>query len=62
EEGWEPLCRFLQVPVPNTPFPRVNGRKAMQRRLQAIRFAVQWGPALAGALIIFGLFGLWLLT
>jgi hypothetical protein len=23
-EGWGPLCRFLGVPVPATPFPRVN--------------------------------------
>ena len=23
-EGWEPLCRFLGVPVPRTPFPRAN--------------------------------------
>lgn len=23
-EGWEPLCAFLGVPVPNEPFPRVN--------------------------------------
>ena len=23
-EGWGPLCRFLQVPVPETPFPHVN--------------------------------------
>lgn len=23
-EGWGPLCRFLGVPVPETPFPRVN--------------------------------------
>lgn len=23
-EGWEPLCRFLGVEVPKTPFPRVN--------------------------------------
>jgi hypothetical protein len=23
-QGWEPLCRFLKVPVPATPFPRVN--------------------------------------
>jgi hypothetical protein len=21
-EGWEPLCKFLQVPVPDKPFPR----------------------------------------
>jgi hypothetical protein len=25
-EGWEPLCRFLDVPVPDQPFPRVNDR------------------------------------
>lgn len=23
-EGWEPLCAFLDVPVPDTPFPKVN--------------------------------------
>jgi hypothetical protein len=23
-QGWEPLCRFLGVPVPSVPFPRVN--------------------------------------
>ena len=23
-QGWEPLCRFLGVPVPAVPFPRVN--------------------------------------
>jgi hypothetical protein len=23
-EGWDPLCRFLQVPIPEAPFPRVN--------------------------------------
>lgn len=25
-EGWEPLCRFLDVPVPSTPFPRSHPR------------------------------------
>lgn len=24
KEGWGPLCRFLEVPVPGTPFPHVN--------------------------------------
>jgi hypothetical protein len=23
-EGWEPLCRFLEVPMPDEPFPQVN--------------------------------------
>jgi hypothetical protein len=26
-EGWEPLCTFLGVPVPETPFPHHNPRK-----------------------------------
>ncbi len=25
-DGWEPLCAFLGVPVPSEPFPRVNSR------------------------------------
>ncbi|KAI1135781.1 P-loop containing nucleoside triphosphate hydrolase protein [Hypoxylon sp. FL0543] len=27
-EGWEPLCKFLGVPVPDEPFPRANDAKA----------------------------------
>lgn len=27
-EGWEPLCKFLDVPVPNEPFPRANDAQA----------------------------------
>ena len=26
KEGWEPLCNFLDVPVPDGPFPRTNDR------------------------------------
>lgn len=26
KEGWQPLCDFLEKPVPNEPFPRVNDR------------------------------------
>jgi hypothetical protein len=26
EQGWKPLCEFLGVPVPDTPFPRANAR------------------------------------
>ena len=26
KDGWEPLCEFLNVPVPDKPFPRVNSR------------------------------------
>jgi hypothetical protein len=27
KEGWEPLCEFLDVPVPAEPFPRTNRRE-----------------------------------
>ena len=27
KQGWEPLCSFLGVPVPDVPFPRVNSRE-----------------------------------
>jgi hypothetical protein len=27
KEGWAPLCEFLDLPVPETPFPRVNDSK-----------------------------------
>ena len=28
KEGWEPLCEFLEVEVPDIPFPRTNSSKA----------------------------------
>ena len=27
KQGWEPLCEFLNVPVPNEAFPRTNNRE-----------------------------------
>jgi hypothetical protein len=43
-EGWERLCEFLEVPVPQQPFPHVNDRTEFLNRvidgsLQALR---QW--------------------
>lgn len=32
-EGWEPLCRFLNVPVPATPFPHVNKSDTFEKDL-----------------------------
>ncbi len=31
DQGWEPLCRFLGLPVPTTPFPNVNDRAAIKK-------------------------------
>ena len=50
KDGWEPLCEFLGVPVPNVPFPHVNDRKSMVRRFTMIRRLNQLAPvAFAGA-------------
>lgn len=32
-QGWEPLCAFLGVPVPDVPFPRVNDTAEFQSHI-----------------------------
>ena len=52
-EGWEPLCEFLEVPVPDVPFPHVNDSKEFIDRiidgsLEALtRWRAENAPALA---------------
>ena len=36
-QGWEPLCRFLDVPVPDVPYPNENSRAEFIARVQASR-------------------------
>jgi hypothetical protein len=33
KDGWGPLCKFLDVPVPDEPFPRTNGRSEFWDRI-----------------------------
>ena len=40
KEGWEPLCEFLDVPVPDQPLPNVNDTENFQKNLIM-------GPAIA---------------
>ena len=46
KQGWGPLCEFLDVDVPDTPFPRLNDRKLMEN-------ALFWGPIviISGAVV-----------
>lgn len=37
KEGWEPLCRFLDRPVPSVPFPRSNSRRSIRAAIWLIR-------------------------
>jgi hypothetical protein len=36
DQGWAPLCDFLGVPVPATPFPNVNDRNAIKQTIREI--------------------------
>jgi hypothetical protein len=37
KQGWEPLCRFLDVPVPGEPFPHLNDTASIQERIKQMR-------------------------
>ena len=41
-QGWEPLCQFLDKPIPDVPFPNVNSRKAFQTNMMThfVRVAI----------------------
>ena len=51
-EGWQPLCDFLGVDVPPTPFPRLNDAAAMQRRIAALRYGTQALPVAGAAALL----------
>lgn len=37
QDGWEPLCRFLEKPVPDVEFPRGNSPEKMLEKGERIR-------------------------
>ena len=37
KEGWEPLCRFLEVAEPNEPFPRLNDTATIRAMMKRMR-------------------------
>jgi hypothetical protein len=58
DQGWEPLCGFLGVPVPATPFPNVNDRAQIKQMLAQMTrgaYVILGGVALAAAGAIYGL-------
>jgi Sulfotransferase domain len=40
-EGWAPLCRFLEVAIPDEPFPRLNDTATTQAMIRMIRESMQ---------------------
>ena len=58
KEGWEPLCQFLGVPAPDTPFPHMNDRDAMIRRFKWLRMTFHYGPVVVAVLLLGVLVGI----
>ena len=64
KDGWEPLCRFLDMDIPSAPFPCVNQAKdvqkstgSMQKRYYMVCVAIGLGLlALVAALVWYGCF------
>ena len=36
KDGWEPLCKFLNKPIPDLPFPKANERKEFNRKMDKL--------------------------
>lgn len=48
KQGWEPLCAFLGLPVPDEPFPRSNSREELSARINE---ALETGERPSGNLL-----------
>jgi hypothetical protein len=58
EDGWEPLCEFLEKSVPSTPFPRANNRGAFKKRVETDLEALGRSAFMNMALVFLGIIGL----
>ena len=37
KEGWEPLCKFLNLPKPEIPFPNINDTASINKSISAMK-------------------------
>ena len=51
KDGWEPLCAFLGVPVPETPYPHVNEAATIKRVVRVLG-VIRWLPLIVLAMIV----------
>jgi hypothetical protein len=60
KEGWEPLCKILDLPIPDVPFPQANDAQATQDALQGfVTTALMRWAILIGILSVSG-YWLWM--
>ncbi len=48
-DGWEPLCEFLDVPVPDKPFPHLNDTAETRRIVTGVKWVTRAIPAVGAA-------------
>ena len=51
-KGWEPLCAFLGVEAPDEPFPHLNDKREMRRRLLGLAAVSAAAPVLVVAGVV----------
>ncbi|MHB1174573.1 MAG: sulfotransferase family protein [Sulfuriferula sp.] len=57
DQGWQPLCTFLEVPAPESEFPNVNDRAAIKKALNGMTrgaYVILGAGAAAVAGLIYG--------
>jgi len=54
DQGWKPLCDFLEVPIPPTPFPNVNDRAEIKQVISMVKKGA-YGILALGAVAVAGL-------
>ncbi len=54
KDGWEPLCEFLDVGIPETPYPWLNDSSKIKRAIIVMRI-LQWLPLTILVLFIIAL-------
>lgn len=58
-EGWAPLCKILNVKVPNEPFPRANDAEAVEGVASQIMFEAVWRWVVILSTVGLTGYGLW---
>jgi len=54
KKGWDPLCKFLNLPVPDLPFPNVNDTPSVVKRIRSMNSMcyIAWTATTAGLAVI----------
>jgi len=51
KDGWEPLCKFLDVEVPTGPYPHLNDTAEMKSRIKFLKI-LNWLPLILAATLV----------